>query len=153
MADDSTVKFIASRDLKSQASEALYAAIAIYKAAGWDKDQMCTVIDALFDLVSEAVPFPPASTMTVADTFSETMDIYTPAGFSVIFACNGAGAAEQIDAKAKLTEGATYEIDEIDIGGWTSSVSLVDVPGWFNTCLFENAPGYVPASEDDVPVG
>jgi hypothetical protein len=43
--------------------------------------------------------------------------------------------------------GATYEIDEIDIGGWSSTVSLVGVPGWFNTCLFENTPGYVPASE------
>jgi hypothetical protein len=79
------------------------------------------------------------------------MDIYCPPGTVVMFDGRGGYDGEQEDARATLTMRGLYEVERIDIGGCSSTVSLVGVKGRFNTVLFAQGPNAPGSADTDRP--
>jgi hypothetical protein len=67
----------------------------------------------------------------------EDMDIYCEEGTKVKFINEGGWDGEFEEAKKYLKQGEMYTVDYVDIGGWTSYVTLKEFPTKeFNTVLF-----------------
>ena len=42
------------------------------------------------------------------------------------------------EARKIFKEGQILEVEEIEVGGWSSKVKFADCDGWFNTVMFED---------------
>lgn len=66
------------------------------------------------------------------------MNIYSEPGSSVVFTARGGYDSQQERAKEILELGATYIVEKIEVGGWSSEVWLAGYSEGFNTALFDN---------------
>lgn len=70
---------------------------------------------------------------------SRTMNIYTPPGSKIRFSLAGNGYPDASQrAREVLVINEVYTVRNIQVGGWTSYVTLEEVPGSFNTVMFSN---------------
>lgn len=65
------------------------------------------------------------------------MRLDTKPGEFVTFTGENGYPGENLDARMRLKIGEKYEVENMEVGGFSSSVKLFDV-GWFNTVMFEN---------------
>lgn len=65
------------------------------------------------------------------------MRLDTKPGEFVTFTGENGHPGENLDARMRLKIGEKYEVENMEVRGFSSSVKLFDV-GWFNTVMFEN---------------
>ena len=69
----------------------------------------------------------------------DCMSLTSQPGSKVIFHGNGGYVGEQVQAKIFLQIGKEYTVQTMDVGGFTSYVSLEEIPDKsFNTTMFSN---------------
>lgn len=68
-----------------------------------------------------------------------SMDIYSKPGTKVRYLDENGYDHQPVDAReAGLVKGQLYEVDRIEVGGWSSEVFLKGFKHGFNTVMFEN---------------
>lgn len=69
----------------------------------------------------------------------DPMDLETKPAERVRFIGHGGYEWQQQEARKHLKVGETYTVESMDVGDWSSSVSLAEYPGkQFNSVMFEN---------------
>lgn len=76
--------------------------------------------------------------MTEQDEQFDPMCIQTAAGSRVVFMARNGYEGERAQALRILTVGAVYEVTSMDVGNFSSSVTLKGIPGYFNASMFKN---------------
>ena len=55
----------------------------------------------------------------------------------LVFEGKGGYKLERESAKDKLVIGQSYQVEKIQVGGYSTDIHLTDISGSFNSCLFE----------------
>lgn len=70
---------------------------------------------------------------------TESMDIYTQPGSSVVFLGRNGYVGQLEEAKALLEVGGIYVVESISVSSWSTSIRLVGFPNrTFNSVMFGN---------------
>ncbi len=76
------------------------------------------------------------------------MNIYSKRGDKVVFTGQNGYDSDQQLARRYLTVGETYEVEEMELHNFSSSVKFVGYQPFFNTVMFESASDGVSSNED-----
>lgn len=83
------------------------------------------------------------SDVTVPESF-DIMDLSSGKNAKVVFWGVNGYQSDRDNAMTKLTVGAEYLVEAMDVGQSSSTVTLQGVAGSFNSVMFANAPGPFP---------